>query len=188
MLFRSLSNIIPNQKISFVLKKDKKSENVEIVKINYPISKTTFVQIDKRKEKIENPKGFSYEHIFNYIMLKNQKKPDEFKRALYKDLAKIPQGTQFVPKFSFNLSENGEEGIGVKISIEEFDWKDRLVGTYEDFITVSKKAIDSWYLYQRFDSVYTKKLKHTAIRYKIEIQDSGPNMLFRDIGLYLITP
>ena len=54
-----LSNIIPNQKISFVLKKDKKSENVEIVKINYPISKTTFVQIDKRKEKIEIKKNIT---------------------------------------------------------------------------------------------------------------------------------
>ena len=36
-----------------------KAENVEIVKINYPISKTTFVQIDKRKEKIEIKKNIT---------------------------------------------------------------------------------------------------------------------------------
>ena len=52
-----LSNITPNQKISFVLKKGKNSKNVEIVKINYPISKTTSVIIDKRKEKIQIKKN-----------------------------------------------------------------------------------------------------------------------------------
>ena len=45
-----LSNIIPGQKISFTLKKTKDRKSIEIVKINYPISKTTFVQIDKKEE------------------------------------------------------------------------------------------------------------------------------------------
>ena len=46
-----LSRINPDQKISFVLKKGKKSKDVEIVRINYPLSKTTSVIIDKKKKK-----------------------------------------------------------------------------------------------------------------------------------------
>ena len=53
----NLSNISPKQKISFVLKKGKKSENVEIVSINYPLSKTTSVVIDKRKDIIQIKKN-----------------------------------------------------------------------------------------------------------------------------------
>ena len=55
----NLSNIVPNQKINFILKRGKASKNIEIVKINYPLSKTTFVQIDKRKEKIEIKKNIT---------------------------------------------------------------------------------------------------------------------------------
>ncbi len=55
----NLSNIAPNQKINFILKRGKDSKNIEIVKINYPLSKTTFVQIDKRKKKIEIKKNIT---------------------------------------------------------------------------------------------------------------------------------
>ena len=55
----NLSNISPKQKISFVLKKGKKSENVEIVSINYPLSKTTSVVIDKRKDIIQIKKNIT---------------------------------------------------------------------------------------------------------------------------------
>ena len=55
----NLSSIVPNQKINFILKKGKDSKNIEIVKINYPLSKTTFVQIDKKKEKIEIKKNIT---------------------------------------------------------------------------------------------------------------------------------
>ena len=55
-----LSNIIPGQKISFTLKKTKDRKSIEIVKINYPISKTTFVQIDKkRRDRIDIKKNIT---------------------------------------------------------------------------------------------------------------------------------
>ena len=54
---KDLSNISPGQKIKFVLKKSKNSKDLEIFKINYPISKTTFVRIDKRKDGIEITKN-----------------------------------------------------------------------------------------------------------------------------------
>jgi len=52
-----LSNIIPNQKMKFVLKKTKDNKNMEIISMNYPISKTTFVSIDKSKNKLEVSKN-----------------------------------------------------------------------------------------------------------------------------------
>ena len=54
---KDLSSISPGQKIKFILKKSKNSKDLEIFKINYPISKTTFVRIDKRKDGIEITKN-----------------------------------------------------------------------------------------------------------------------------------
>ena len=54
---QNLSNISPGQKIKFILKKSKNKEDLEIFKVNYPISKTTFVRIDKRKDGIEISKN-----------------------------------------------------------------------------------------------------------------------------------
>ena len=54
---RKLSNITPGQKISLVLKRTKDAKNIEIINISYPISKTTFVEIDKRKTGLEVTKN-----------------------------------------------------------------------------------------------------------------------------------
>ncbi len=56
---QKLSNISPGQKIQFVLKKSQHSKDLEIFKINYPISKTTFVRIDKRKDGINITKNIT---------------------------------------------------------------------------------------------------------------------------------
>jgi len=52
-----LSNIVPKQKIKFILRKAKNGKDIEVVKINYPISKTTFVRIDKRKDGLQITKS-----------------------------------------------------------------------------------------------------------------------------------
>ena len=54
---QNLSNISPGQKIKFILKKSKSKEDLEIFKVNYPISKTTFVRIDKRRDGIQISKN-----------------------------------------------------------------------------------------------------------------------------------
>ena len=54
-----LSNIIPGQKVQFVLKRGTDKTDMEIVKIKYPISKTTFVNIDKTKDKLEITKNIT---------------------------------------------------------------------------------------------------------------------------------
>ena len=56
---QKLSNISPGQKIQFILKKSSNSKDLEIFKINYPISKTTFVRIDKRKDGINITKNIT---------------------------------------------------------------------------------------------------------------------------------
>jgi len=54
---KQLSNIIPDQKMKFVLKRTKNKKDMEILKIHYPISKTTFVNIDKRQGNLEITKN-----------------------------------------------------------------------------------------------------------------------------------
>jgi len=56
---QNLSNISPGQKIQFILKKSLNGKDLEIFKINYPISKTTFVRIDKRKDGINITKNIT---------------------------------------------------------------------------------------------------------------------------------
>ena len=56
---QKLSNISPGQKIQFILKKSSDGKDLEIFKINYPISKTTFVRIDKHKDGINITKNIT---------------------------------------------------------------------------------------------------------------------------------
>tara|TARA_Y100001970_G_scaffold289152_1_gene418588 strand:+ start:317 stop:1585 length:1269 start_codon:yes stop_codon:yes gene_type:complete len=52
-----LTDIKVGQKITFLLKKGVNSQEIEIVSVKYPLSKETFVQIDKKKNKIEVTKN-----------------------------------------------------------------------------------------------------------------------------------
>ena len=54
---RKLSNIVPNQKIKFVLRRAADKEDMEVLKVEYPISKTTYVNIDKGSSGLEITKN-----------------------------------------------------------------------------------------------------------------------------------
>ncbi len=54
-----LADIKTGQKISFLLKRNIRSKEIEIINVNYPLSKETFVQIDKKKNKIEVTKNIT---------------------------------------------------------------------------------------------------------------------------------
>ena len=56
---QKLSGISPEQKMKFVLKRTKDKKEMEVLKINYPLSKTTFVNIDKRQDRIEITKNIT---------------------------------------------------------------------------------------------------------------------------------
>jgi len=55
----NLADIKTGQKISFLLKKNIRTKEIEIVNVNYPLSKETFVQIDKKKDRIEVTKNIT---------------------------------------------------------------------------------------------------------------------------------
>ena len=65
---KRLSNITPDQKMQFVLKKTKDKKNMEVVKIKYPLSKTTFVVIDKTKDKLEITKNITELFLRNVVV------------------------------------------------------------------------------------------------------------------------
>ncbi len=56
---RKLSNITPNQKVKFVLRRSSDKTDMEVLKIEYPISKTTYVNIDKVSDKLEITKNIT---------------------------------------------------------------------------------------------------------------------------------
>ena len=56
---RKLSNITPNQKIKFVLRRSSDKTDMEVLKIEYPISKTTYVNIEKVKDSLEITKNIT---------------------------------------------------------------------------------------------------------------------------------
>ena len=55
----NLAEIKINQKISFLLKRNTKTNEIEIINVNYPLSKETFVQIDKKKDGIKVTKNIT---------------------------------------------------------------------------------------------------------------------------------
>ena len=56
---RKLSNITPNQKVKFVLRRSSDKTDMEVLKIEYPISKTTYVNIDKVKDGLDITASYS---------------------------------------------------------------------------------------------------------------------------------
>ena len=56
---RKLSNITPNQKVKFVLRRSSDKTDMEVLKIEYPISKTTYVNIDKVSDSLEITKNIT---------------------------------------------------------------------------------------------------------------------------------
>ena len=56
---RKLSNIIPNQKVKFVLRRSSDKEDMEVLKIEYPISRTSYVNINKVNDGLEITKNIT---------------------------------------------------------------------------------------------------------------------------------
>ena len=56
---RKLSNIVPNQKVKFVLRRSPNKEDMEILKVEYPISKTTYVNINNGSNGLEITKNIT---------------------------------------------------------------------------------------------------------------------------------
>jgi len=132
---RDLSNITPKQKIKFILKKSKNGKDIEIVRINYPISKTTFVRIDKRKDGLKITK--------NVTQL--------FKRNV------VVQGN-----ISSNLYSSAiEAGMEPNIIVEYA----RIFGFEVDFQRDIRKGDQFQVMYERYFDDRNKKIKTGKILY-----------------------
>tara|TARA_B100001029_G_C15013061_1_gene425483 strand:- start:331 stop:1311 length:981 start_codon:yes stop_codon:yes gene_type:complete len=130
-----LSEIKSGQRISFLLKKNINTKEIEIINLNYPLSKETFVQIDKKKDKIEITKNVT--KLFKKEVVLSGK----IKSSLYK--AAI------------------EAGIEPNIIIEFA----RIFGFEVDFQRDMRKGDKFEILYEKFTDDRNKEIKTGEILY-----------------------
>jgi len=116
----NLADIKTGQKISFLLKKNINTKEIEIVSVNYPLSKETFVQIDKKKDRIEVTKNIT--RLFKKEIVLNGK----ITSSLYKSAsdAGIEPGIiiEFARIFGFEVDFQRDirKGDGFEILFERF--------------------------------------------------------------------
>ena len=132
---KDLSKISPGQKIKFILKKSKNGKDLEIFKINYPISKTTFVRIDKRKDSIEITKNIT----------------QLFKREV------VVQGNISNNLYSSASNAGMEPGIIIEFA--------RIFGFEVDFQRDIRKGDGFQVMYERYFNDRNKKIKTGKILY-----------------------
>ena len=130
-----LSNIIPGQKVQFVLKRGADKTDMEIVKIKYPISKTTFVNIDKTKDKLEITKNIT----------------ELFKRDV------VVKGAISNNLYSSAIKVGMEPNIIVEFA--------RIYGFEVDFQRDIRKGDDFEVMYERYFDDRNKKIKTGKILY-----------------------
>ena len=130
-----LSEIKSGQKISFLLKKNNNTKEIEIINLNYPLSKDTFVQIDKKKNKIEVTKNVT--KLFKKEVVLSGK----IKSSLYKAAV--------------------EAGIEPNIIIEFA----RIFGFEVDFQRDIRKGDEFEILYEKFTDDRNKQIKTGEILY-----------------------
>ncbi len=132
---KDLSNIVPKQKIKFVLKKAKNGKDIEVFKINYPISKTTFVRIDKRRHGLEITKNVT--------------------QLFKKDV--LVQGNISNNLYSSATNAGMEPGIIVEFA--------RIFGFEVDFQRDIRKGDEFQVMYERYVDDRNKKIKTGKILY-----------------------
>ena len=132
---KDLSNITPRQKIKFILKKAKNGKDIEVFKINYPISKTTFVRIDKRKNGLEITKNIT----------------QLFKKNV------LVQGSISNNLYSSAIGAGMEPGIIVEFA--------RIFGFEVDFQRDIRKGDEFQVMYERYVDDRNKKVKTGKILY-----------------------
>ena len=130
-----LTDIKVGQKISFLLKKNSSTKEIEIVNVNYPLSKETFVQIDKKKNKIEVTKNVT--KLFKKDVIIN----GEIQSSLYKAAT--------------------EQGIEPNVIIEFA----RIFGFEVDFQRDMRRGDKFEILYERFSDDRDKTIKTGRILY-----------------------
>ena len=119
---RKLSNISPNQKMKFVLRRSKDKTNMEVLKIQYPISKTTYVNIDKGQDGLEVTKNVT--QLFKKEVVVNGK----ISNNLYSSAVKSGMEPNIIIEFARIF---GFE-VDFQRDIRKGDWFEILYERFED--------------------------------------------------------
>ena len=130
-----LADIKTGQKISFLLKRNIRSKEIEIINVNYPLSKETFVQIDKKKNKIEVTKNITQLYKKEIVL------SGEINTSLYRSAT--------------------DSGIEPNVILEFA----RIFGFEVDFQRDIRKGDEFEILFERFTDDRGKKIKTGKILY-----------------------
>jgi len=143
---QKLSNIIPNQKMKFILKRTKDRKDMEILKMNYPLSDTTFVNIDKRQDTLEVKKNVTQ------LFKKNVAVQGSIKNNLYNSAIESGMEPNVIVEFA--------RIFGFEVDFQRDIRKgDRFVVMYERYLDDRNKKIKTGKILYAYLNVNNQKIK-----------------------------
>ncbi len=143
---RKLSNIIPNQKVKFVLRRSKDKEDMEILKVEYPISKTTYVNIDKGSDGLEITKNIT--QLFKKKIVANGK----ISNNLYSSAIKAKMEPNIIIEFA--------RIFGFEVDFQRDIRKgDEFEVMYERYVDDTNKFIQTGKILYAYLNVNNQKIK-----------------------------
>tara|TARA_B100001175_G_C19503492_1_gene639545 strand:+ start:294 stop:1622 length:1329 start_codon:yes stop_codon:yes gene_type:complete len=143
---RKLSNIIPNQKVKFVLRRSPDKEDMEVLKVEYPISKTTYVNINKGNDGLEITKNIT--QLFKKKIVVNGK----ISNNLYSSAVKAKMEPNIIIEFA--------RIFGFEVDFQRDIRKgDEFVVMYEKYVDDTNKFIQTGKILYAYLNVNNQKIK-----------------------------
>ena len=143
---RKLSNIIPNQKVKFVLRRSSDKEDMEVLKVEYPISKTTYVNINKGNNGLEITKNIT--QLFKKKIVVDGK----ISNNLYSSAVKAKMEPNIIIEFA--------RIFGFEVDFQRDIRKgDEFVVMYEKYVDDTNKFIQTGKILYAYLNVNNQKIK-----------------------------
>tara|TARA_A100000164_G_scaffold22431_1_gene17820 strand:- start:561 stop:1889 length:1329 start_codon:yes stop_codon:yes gene_type:complete len=143
---RKLSNIIPNQKVKFVLRRSSDKEDMEVLKVEYPISKTTYVNINKGNNGLEITKNVT--QLFKKKIVVDGK----ISNNLYSSAVKAKMEPNIIIEFA--------RIFGFEVDFQRDIRKgDEFVVMYEKYVDDTNKFIQTGKILYAYLNVNNQKIK-----------------------------
>ena len=143
---RKLSNITPNQKIKFVLRRSSDKEDMEVLKVEYPISKTTYVNINKGNNGLEITKNIT--QLFKKKIVVDGK----ISNNLYSSAVKANMEPNIIIEFA--------RIFGFEVDFQRDIRKgDEFVVMYEKYVDDTNKFIQTGKILYAYLNVNNQKIK-----------------------------
>ena len=143
---RKLSNIVPNQKVKFVLRRSPNKEDMEILKVEYPISKTTYVNINNGSNGLEITKNIT--KLFKRKIVVDGK----ISNNLYSSAVKAKMEPNIIIEFA--------RIFGFEVDFQRDIRKgDEFVVMYERYVDDTNKIIQTGKILYAYLNVNNQKIK-----------------------------